>query len=125
MRTLARTTLIAVAMATPAAADFKSSLGRLDPQTRLEQVCDLEVMKRLRQTGRFAPDRAKSYVASEPAMTGHTLVAKGAAFRSGGTWYALSFHCKGSADHMSVLSLSYQVGKPIPASKWSEYGLWK
>jgi hypothetical protein len=116
---------ILLVIASPCQADIQSSLSRLDPQTRLEQVCDLEIMTRLKRTGRYLPDRAKSYVSSAPKMAGHTLVAKGAAFRSGGKWYELSFICKGSDDHLKVLTVDYHIGKLIPDTKWSEYGLWK
>ena len=115
----------AVLIASPSQADFKSTLSRLDPQTRLEQVCDLEVMRRIRRTGRYLPDRAKSYVISEPKTSGHTLVAEGAAFRSKGKWYELSFTCKATSDHLKVLSIDYRIGKIIPESRWSGYGLWK
>ena len=117
--------VIPLVIASPCLADFQSSLSRLDPQTRLEQVCDLEVMARIRRTGRYTPDRAKSFVISEPQMLGHTLVAKGAAFRSGGKWYELFFICKASSDHLKVLSIDYRIGELIPESKWGGYGLWK
>lgn len=117
--------LIPLLMATPCLADFRASLEKLDMQTRLEQACDMEVMSRIRKTGQFAPDRAKSYVISEPKRMGHTLIAKGAAFRSGGKWYELSFICKGSSDHLTVQAIDYKIGKLIPTSKWPEYGLWK
>jgi hypothetical protein len=117
--------VIPLLITSPSLADFQSSLSRLDPQTRLEQVCDLEVMARIRRTGRYVPDRAKSYVVSEPHTSGHTLVAKGAAFRSNGQWYELFFTCKASSDHLKVLSIDYQIGKLIPEAKWDSYGLWK
>jgi hypothetical protein len=116
---------ILLVFASPCQADIQSSLSRLDPQTRLEQVCDLEIMSRIKRTGRYLPDRAKSYVTSEPKTAGHTLVAKGAAFRSGGKWYELSFTCRGSEDHLKVLSIDYHIGKLIPDTKWGGYGLWK
>lgn len=117
--------IVPLLLASPCFADFQSSLARLDPQTRLEQICDLEVMAQIRRAGRYLPDRAKSYVISEPQTSGHTLVAKGAAFRSAGKWYELAFTCKVSSDHLKVLSLDYHIGKLIPEAKWGSYGLWK
>ena len=123
------TTLTLFSLATPAlAADarFIASLGKLDPQTRLEQICDYEAMSRIGKGGTaFHPDRAKSDVVSPPKHQGDTLVAKGAAFRSGGKWYQVAFTCKATPDHTSVLSFAYQVGALIPEARWATYGLWK
>jgi hypothetical protein len=99
---------------------FLASLGKLDPQTKLEQVCDLEAMSRIKQA-----DRAKSDVISHPVHSGNTLTANGGAFRQKGKWYQLSFVCKATPDHLRVLTFSFKVGEPIPEDKWSSYGLWK
>lgn len=107
-------------------ARFAASLKRLDPATRLEQVCDLEAMKRIaRDPNPHRPDRAKTDVISHPRHSGDTVKGSGGAFRSKGKWYSFSFDCKGSPDHMRVLSFSYKIGQPIPESKWRAYGLWR
>lgn len=107
-------------------ARFAASLKKLDPQTRLEQVCDLEAMSRIgRDAKTYRPDRAKTDVVSHPVHSGHTVTGKGGAFRSKGRWYAFSFTCKGTPDHMTVLSFSYKIGEPIPESKWAALGLWR
>lgn len=115
--------------ATPALAmdaRFAASLKRLDPQTRLEQVCDLEAMSRIdRDASPHHPDRAKTDVLSHPRHAGDTVTGTGGAFRSKGKWYAFSFTCKGSPDHMRVLSFSYRIGAAIPESKWAALGLWR
>jgi hypothetical protein len=108
-----------------AEAKFQTALGRLDPQTRLEQVCDLEVMKRIKQDKKFPVDRAQGAASAEPKTDNHTLTATGGAFRSKGVWYELSFVCQAAPDHRKVLSFEYQTGKAIPQSKWEDYGLWK
>lgn len=106
-------------------ARYIASLKRLDPNTRLEQVCDAEAMMRIaRDMPQFVPDRAKSDIISHPHHSKNVLSASGAAFRSKGHWYRLSFVCKGSADLTKVLSFTYQVGKLIPQSQWNAYGLW-
>jgi len=104
---------------------FQAGLARLDEQTRLEQVCDLEAMERITQAGNYMPDRAKSYVLSAPKRKGHTLTALGAAFRSGGKWYALSFTCTATPNHMKVTAFDFHIGGRIPESKWLEYDLWR
>jgi hypothetical protein len=103
-----------------------ASLRRLDPDLRLEQICDLAAMEHItREMRHFRPDRAKSYVTSAPDHLGDMLQARGAAFRSGGDWYGLSFICKASSDHLKVLAFDYKVGKLIPESDWPTYGLWR
>jgi hypothetical protein len=102
-----------------------ASLGKLDPQTRLEQVCDLAAVNHIGVNGKLPkPDRAKSNVITPPRHHGDMIEGTGGAFRSGGKWYAFSFKCKTSSDHLNVLSFTYHVGAVIPKSKWPEYGLW-
>ncbi len=119
----------AAAVVTPSFAmdpRFAASLKKLDPQTRLEQVCDLEAMSRIAKDGRsFRPDRAKTDVISHPQHVGDTVKGAGGAFRSKGRWYSFSFVCKGTPDRMSVLSFSYKIGELISESKWASYGLWR
>jgi hypothetical protein len=103
-----------------------ASLRRLDPDLRLEQVCDLAAMEHIgRETHKFRPDRAKSDITSHPAHLGDILQAPGAAFRSNGNWYELSFVCRASSDHLEVKAFKYEIGKMIPESQWDDYGLWR
>ena len=122
--------LIAACFATTPAFAFDSraaaGLRRLDPQMRLEQVCDLEAMERIgRESTQFRPDRAKSDIISHPQHIGDTLKAAGAAFRSKKNWYAFSFVCTATPDHMKVISFDYTIGDLIPEEKWNDYGLWR
>lgn len=123
------TLAIALAAATSAFASdarFLASLKKLDPQTRLEQVCDLYAMKQIaRDSGPYHPDRAKTDVVSHPRHSGNTVTGTGGAFRSGGRWYQFSFSCTGTPDGMKVTAFSYRLGQPIPESKWASYGLWR
>jgi hypothetical protein len=121
--TLKRITVALLLLSSPAFAiddRFLSSLNKLDPATRLEQVCDLEAMSRISHA-----DRAKSDVVSHPIHSGNTLTANGGAFRQKGKWYQFSFVCKATPDHLKVISFSYKVGELIPEEKWSNYGLWR
>lgn len=103
-----------------------AGLIRLDPDTRLEQVCDLYAMNRIaKDSNPYHPDRAKSDVVTPPQHAGDTMTGTGGAFRSGGHWYQYAFTCKASPDHMKVLSFSYKLGEMIPESKWASYGLWR
>jgi Domain of Unknown Function (DUF930) len=129
MKPLVLASMLATMAITPGtAADprFIASLGRLDPQTRLEQICDYEAMSRIGRSGQaFRPDRAKSDVVTSPRHLGDVLIGSGGAFRSQGRWYQFSFNCKASPDHLKVLSFDYQVGQIIPEAKWNTYGLWR
>jgi hypothetical protein len=105
---------------------FYASLRRLDLATRLDQVCDYEAMLRIgRDPRRFHPDRAKAEVISTPNRTENAITANGGAFRSDGRWYALSYSCKTTPNHLAVTDFSYRIGAVIPESDWSKYGLWR
>ena len=124
-----RTSLLLVVLLTvPAHAQdqrFLDSLRKVEPNTRLEQICDYEAMRRIKQdTGKFA-DRAKSDITVRPQHSGHTLIVNGGAFRADGKWFELSFVCKGTPDHLHVTAFKYKIGKQIPQTKWSELGLWR
>ena len=121
--------VFALILVSPALANdsrFLASLSKLDPVTRLEQLCDLQAMKRInKDRNPYHPDRAKADVISHPRHNKNVISGNGGAFRSGGRWYQFSFTCKGAPDRMSVESFSYKIGKEIPKSKWAEYGLWQ
>lgn len=104
---------------------FSKSLLMLEPATRLEQVCDIEAMKQIKRDLKLAVDRAKSDVSETPVHRGHTVTARGGAFRVKGKWYGLSFTCTGTPDHLRVVSFSYKAGDEIPESKWESLGLWR
>ena len=105
---------------------FLASLKRLDAETRLDQICDYEAMLRLGGDPHgLHPDRAKAEVLSKPFRTRTSIKATGGAFRSAGRWYALSYACETTPDQMKVTSFSYQIGKIIPTTDWSKYGLWR
>lgn len=104
---------------------FSKSLLKLEPATRLEQVCDIEAMKQIKRDLKLPVDRAKSDVSETPVHKRHTVTASGGAFRAKGKWYALSFVCTGTPDHLRVTSFTYKAGAEIPESKWEDLGLWR
>ena len=100
-------------------------LLELDMGARLEQRCDYEAMLRIaRDQKRFSPDRVVAGAMEAAKADGDVLSGDGAAFRSKGKWYGLSYVCKTSDDHMNVLDFDYRIGDLIPEDKWEEYGLW-
>lgn len=118
--------LVVTAQAAAADARFEKSLQKLAPSERLEQLCDYTAMVRIRKDERnFRPDRAVANATSDHQQKNHMIVAKGAAFRSRGKWYALSFTCKAEPEHLKIESFHYTIGNEIPQAKWAAYGLWQ
>jgi hypothetical protein len=102
------------------------SLQMLAPSERLEQLCDFTAMTRIRkESSAFRPDRAVANATTDTQNNDDIIIAKGAAFRSRGKWYALSFVCKGAPDHMSVLTFHYTIGAEIPEARWASDNLWQ
>ncbi len=119
-------TLLVTAQAVAAEDRLARSLQKLAPDERLEQLCDYTAMARIRkESGSFRPDRAVANATAEPAIRDNTIAAEGGAFRSQGKWYALSFTCTATPDHMAVVSFRYTVGPEIPEAKWASDGLWQ
>ena len=105
---------------------LERSLQMLAPGERLEQLCNYVAMQQIRQDDKnFRPDRTVANAAAEPREKGDTIEAKGAAFRSRGKWYALSYTCSATPDRSAVTAFRYTVGGEIPETKWAGYGLWQ
>lgn len=118
----------AVAFAAPAHAldqRLERSLRKLDPASRLEQSCDAAVMEKIaRETSSFAPDRVVAYAIETPTMQGDAITSPGAAFRSHGEWYRLSFRCEAAPDHIEIRRLNYRIGERISHEQWERYDLY-
>jgi hypothetical protein len=105
---------------------FERSLRRLDPITRLEQVCDYTAMTEINHARNpFHPDRVVGNATLKTRINGDMVKAEGGAFRSRGKWYELSYTCKATPDHMKVVSFDYRIGPEIPQEKWAAYELWR
>lgn len=103
-----------------------NSLDHLDPATRLEQLCAIEAMNRVKKDGKtYRPDRAIPYALAKPTLEGHSMSGKGGAFRSKGKWYQYSFTCSATPDHKTVSAFTYKIGEPIPEDQWETYGLFR
>jgi hypothetical protein len=102
-------------------------LLKLDPTTRLEQVCDAEAMKRIGKDHRkaYRPDRSVLSALSEPKVKGDTISGEGGAFRSRKKWYRYSFTCKATEDRLRVTDFEYKIGDEIPQTQWSRHGLYQ
>jgi hypothetical protein len=120
--------VLALTAALPAQAmdrALRAGLLKLDPQTRLEQRCDAEVLDRITHDDRhYKADRVVAYAFATPEMGDDYIRSPGAAFRSKGEWYRLKFKCKTAPDHMEVIKFRYRIGDQIPKDEWSRYNLY-
>lgn len=122
---LAAATLVATAAA-GAEGRFERSLKTLAPAERLEQLCDYTAMARIREQNKdYRPDRAVANAMAEPVVSADTLEVTGGAFRSKKKWYALSYRCTASPDHLKVTDFRFTIGEEIPEGKWASFGLWE
>lgn len=105
-------------------ASEKAQLEKLDPDTRLEQRCDVEAMERItREQNKYSVDKVLAYAFSDPVTKADGMKADGAAFRSREHWYRLSYVCKTDAEHIKVLSFRYSVGDEVPEDQWAKHYL--
>lgn len=104
---------------------LRAGLMKLDPETRLEQRCDAEVLDRISHDDHnYKADRVVAYAFATPQMSGDAIKSSGAAFRSKGQWYRLKFKCQTAPDHMEVLQFLYKIGDEIPEADWAKYNLY-
>lgn len=110
--------------AVSASESIKRQFLRLDPATRVEQACGWEVQQRInREEGDNHADRVVSYSFSDMTINGQHIKAPGAAIRSHGKWYRLSFDCRTDQTLVNVKELNYKVGAEVPRSVWSDHYL--
>ena len=121
--------MVTTAILTVALADdgrFERSLEMLAPAERLEQLCDFTAMTRIRSERKeFRPDRAVANAMAESLIKDDTLEVTGGAFRSKKKWYALTYRCTATPDHLKIVAFKYTIGEEIPESKWASFGLWQ
>lgn len=103
---------------------MKQQLLRLDPTTRIEQACGFELQQRINQKeGDVHTDRVVTYTFSEPDIADKSVEASGAAIRSHGEWYRLSFSCRTDSTLINVQNLNYELGELIPRTEWEQFNL--
>jgi hypothetical protein len=111
----------------PAKPNHKSiedQLMKLDPQTRAEQRCNSRVSGITnREHKGFNTDEVVAYAFADSALKDMVVSAPGAALRSHGRWYHVSYVCKVSPDGLEVESFEYKLGDEIPRAQWAEHYL--
>ncbi|MER8695750.1 DUF930 domain-containing protein [Mesorhizobium opportunistum] len=116
--------LSAKTLADPRSRQARADLATFASDERMVQLCNLEAMDQIRRwRADFHPERVVPYATAEEKITGTTIAANGAAFRSRKNWYSLTFKCQLARDGESVIGFEFLVGDPVAREKWDELGL--
>lgn len=116
--------MAADALANPLSRQACEMLPLLAADERVEQLCGLEAMNQIHAwKDEFQPDRVTAYARSEVKLSGRTMQAEGAVFRSGRRWYDLRFRCEFSPDRSRVVAFEFRVGEPVPRGLWRQLNL--
>lgn len=104
---------------------LRQQFERVELQTRLEEVCDTEVMLQInREHSEFLVDKVIAYTFRSTVQKNDRLIADGAAFRSRGKWFRLSYRCQTGPRHLDITELHYQVGDEIERKLWRRFYLY-
>lgn len=96
----------------------------LEPTERMEQRCNADAMSKVsQQHPGMHPDEMVAYAFADTRISGAAVTAPGAAFRSGGHWYHLSYHCVTKNEGLGIEALTYVLGKEVPRDAWDAHGL--
>ncbi len=108
----------------PASRKMQQMLPLMEEETRLEQLCNIEAMAQIAAAlKQFEPERIVAYAMADTRRSRNTIVAKGAAFRSGSSWYNLSYTCQLDLRSKTVRSFELAVGETIPKRLWEQHNL--
>ncbi len=100
-------------------------LKKMDPQTRMTQVCDLLGLQTFtREKKLVKPDRVRINATAVPTVQGNVVSGSGGAVRTAGQWLSFSFTCTVTPDRMKATAFTYTMGKPIPKNRIEALGLW-
>lgn len=117
-------TAISAVSAAAASHDNTAAMMKLDPSARIEQRCNARGMGVVeREHKGMRPDELVAYAYANTVIDHDRIKAPGAAVRSGGDWYHLSYVCQTANDGMDVTSFTYTLGGVIPHSEWGEHYL--
>ena len=111
-------------LADPRSAGVRRDLGTLAPETRLEQICNLEAMEQVHLwKPAFEPDFLVAYALEDTRIEGREIRADGAAIRIAERWFRLRYACAMTADTATVAHFSFALGAEIPRAEWADHGL--
>ena len=110
--------------AKPSHKSIEDQLMKLDPQTRAEQRCNSRVSGVAnREHKGFNADEVVAYAFADSVLKDAVVSAPGAALRSHGRWYHVSYVCKVSPNGLEVESFEYKLGDEVPRAQWAEHYL--
>ena len=108
----------------PANREVRETLPTLERTERLTQLCDIEALEQIRVANpATVPDSIEAAAFAETKVTGLTVIAPGAAYRSRRKWYQAKFSCSVASDYLQVTEFSFSVGDSIPESEWDSHNL--
>lgn len=111
-------------LASPRSRQARKGLAQLAPEERVVQLCNLEAMEQVhRWKTDFDPDFLVAYALSGVKLSGETLKANGAAFRSKRQWWRIAYSCSVTPDRKTVVGFDFRVGDTIPREQWQDLGL--
>ncbi|WP_220227491.1 DUF930 domain-containing protein [Flavimaribacter sediminis] len=111
-------------LATPEARQARMALPTLVDEDRKLQLCGLEAMEQIHVwDNTFQPERLVAYAMEDARVSGNSVIAEGAAFRSRNRWYNLQFRCDVTPDMRDVVAFEFALGEPIPYEDWLSHNL--
>lgn len=97
---------------------------RLDPDARFEQRCNRRAIGSIRRAEKgYSPDEVVAYAFLKSEIKAGEVLAPGAAIRSQGKWYHLSYRCRPTHDGLGIESFDYTLGPQVPRNEWDEHYL--
>ncbi len=118
--------LLATALGAPPAlaASDTAQMLKLAPRARMEQRCNARAMGLIsREHKGLRPDELVAYAFADTVAQDGKVEAPGAAVRSAGKWYHLSYVCQTTDAGMGVSSFQYSLGAVVPTQQWAEHYL--
>ncbi|WP_027488345.1 DUF930 domain-containing protein [Allorhizobium undicola] len=97
----------------------RAALGKLPPQRRIVQICSIEMLEQIRRSvsGAF-PDVIASSPSTREAISARLMDVQGAAYRSRGRWFDISYRCETDDKTSTITAFSFQIGAEIPRTAW-------
>ncbi|WP_342360997.1 DUF930 domain-containing protein [Terrarubrum flagellatum] len=100
------------------------SLMKFSLEARLEQSCNGRAITEIGKVEKgYRPDEVVAYAFADNKISGSEVTAPGAAIRSHGEWYHLSYRCHATSDGLGVENFSYQLGPMVPRKDWDDHYL--
>lgn len=108
----------------PRSRGARAALRSLESSEKIVQTCNLEAMAQIGHWNKtYRPDFVVAYTFDDPKVSGLSLEAMGAAFRSRHHWYRLRYTCRMTARLDAVAGFTFAVGDTVPKEQWAQYNL--